>query len=57
MGSEDVYGPPELLRAWAGDIGKIVEIRGADHFLEGRLGELEGEISTFLAELATARTR
>ena len=57
VGSEDVYGPPAFLRAWAGDVGRIVEIRGADHFLEGRLDELEGVISTFLAELATARTR
>jgi alpha/beta superfamily hydrolase len=54
VGSEDVHGPPALLTAWAGDVGKIVEIRGADHFLEGRLDELEGVISTFLAELGTA---
>jgi hypothetical protein len=56
VGSEDVYGPPALLRAWAGDVGKIVEIRGADHFLEGRLDELEGVVSTFLEELAAAGT-
>ncbi len=54
VGSEDVYGPPALLRAWAGDVGKIVEIRVADHFLEGRLDELERVVSEFLAEHAAA---
>jgi hypothetical protein len=57
VGSEDVHGPPALLRAWAGDVGRIVEIRGADHFVDGRLDELESVISNFLAELATAGTR
>jgi alpha/beta superfamily hydrolase len=57
VGSEDVYGPPALLRAWAGDVGKIVEIRGADHFLDGRLDELERVVSEFLAELAMAAKR
>jgi alpha/beta superfamily hydrolase len=57
VGSEDVYGPPALLRAWAGDVGKIVEIRGADHFLEGRLDELEGVIAAFLAEIRPGETR
>jgi alpha/beta superfamily hydrolase len=54
VGSEDVYGPPALLTAWAGDVGRIVEIPGADHFLEGRLDELEAAISTFLGKLGTA---
>ncbi len=51
VGSEDVHGPPALLRKWAGDVGTIVEIRGADHFLEGRLDDLERSIATFLAGL------
>jgi alpha/beta superfamily hydrolase len=54
VGSDDVYGPPALLRAWARNVGRIVEIPGADHFLEGRLDELEGIISTFLGELRAA---
>jgi alpha/beta superfamily hydrolase len=57
VGSEDVYGPPGLLRSWAGGVGKIVEIRGADHFLDGRLDELERVVSEFLAELAVAARR
>lgn len=57
VGSEDVYGPPALLRAWAGDVGKIVEIAGADHFLDGRLDELEEVISNFLAEIDPGGTR
>jgi alpha/beta superfamily hydrolase len=57
VGSEDVYGPPALLTAWAGDVGRIVEIPGADHFLEGRLDELEGVISSFLGELGPAAAR
>lgn len=56
VGSEDVYGPPALLRAWAKDIGTIVEIRGADHFLEGRLDELEGAIAPFLSGLPPGET-
>ena len=56
VGSGDVHGPPALLRAWARDVGKIVEIEGADHFLEGRLDELEAAVSEFLARLATAET-
>jgi alpha/beta superfamily hydrolase len=57
VGSEDVYGPPALLTEWAGDVGRIVEIPGADHFLEGRLDELEGVISSFLGELGPAAAR
>ena len=52
VGSEDVFGPPELLRQWAGGVGTIVEIRGADHFLDGRLGELEPVIAQFLEKLS-----
>ena len=57
VGSEDVYGPPTILRTWAGDVGRIVEIRGADHFLDGRLDELERVVSEFLAALAVAARR
>jgi alpha/beta superfamily hydrolase len=57
VGSGDIHGPPALLRAWVGDVGRIVEIRDADHFLEGRLDELERAISAFLRELGTAAAR
>jgi alpha/beta superfamily hydrolase len=54
VGSEDVFGPPALLRHWAGGVGTIVEIRGADHFLEGRLDELEPVVADFLKKLGPA---
>jgi hypothetical protein len=54
VGSEDVFGPPALVRQWAGDVGTIVEIRGADHFLEGRLDELEPVVAEFLQRLGPA---
>lgn len=50
-GSEDVHGPPALLREWAGGSGRIVIVPGADHFLEGKLEALEAAILDFLAEL------
>ena len=50
-GSEDVYGPPHLLRQWAAGAGRIVIVAGADHFLEGRLHELESAIADFLTGL------
>jgi alpha/beta superfamily hydrolase len=45
-----------MLREWARDVGRIVEVPGADHFLEGRLDELEKAIGGFLAELPTRRS-
>jgi pimeloyl-ACP methyl ester carboxylesterase len=51
VGSEDVYGPPEMLRKWAGDSARIVEVPGADHFLEGKLEELEKVVTAFLEEI------
>ena len=51
VGSEDVYGPPEMLRRWAADSARIVEVPGADHFLEGRLDELEKALTAFLADI------
>jgi hypothetical protein len=51
VGSEDVYGPPEMLRKWAGASARIVEIHGADHFLEGKLVELESALAAFLDEV------
>ena len=50
-GSQDVHGPPALLREWAGGAGRIVIVPGADHFLEGKLEALEVAIRAFLAEL------
>ncbi len=52
-GSEDVYGPPQLLRGWAGDGDRIVIVPGADHFLEGNLDTLESAIRDFLVDLPT----
>jgi len=54
VGSEDVYCPPEMLRKWAGDSARIVEVSGADHFLEGKLEELERVLTEFLDELRMA---
>lgn len=51
VGSEDTYGPPRTLRQWAGDSARIVEIPGADHFLEGKLEELERVLTEFLEEI------
>ncbi len=50
-GSEDVYGPPRLLKEWARDVGRIVIVPGADHFLEGKLEALESTIGDFLTNL------
>jgi len=57
VGSEDVFGPPALLRQWAGNAGTIVEIRGADHFLEGRLDELEPVVADFLKKQGPTKSR
>ncbi len=51
VGSNDTFGPPALLREWAGNSGRIVEVPGVDHFLEGRLEELGKAMTQFLREL------
>jgi alpha/beta superfamily hydrolase len=56
VGSNDVFGPPGMLREWAGGVGRIVQVPGADHFLDGRLDELEKAIAGFLAELPPSRS-
>jgi alpha/beta superfamily hydrolase len=43
-----------MLRKWAGDSARIVEVSGADHFLEGKLEELERVLTEFLDELRMA---
>jgi alpha/beta superfamily hydrolase len=51
VGANDTFGPPRLLRAWAAGTGRIIEVPGADHFLEGKLEELEDVIARFLRDL------
>jgi uncharacterized protein len=51
VGERDTFGPPDLLRDFVADSGEIVVIQGTDHFLEGKLGELEEAIASFLARL------
>jgi uncharacterized protein len=51
VGERDTFGPPRALREFVGGSGRIVEIPGGDHFLEGRLPLLEEAIAGFLAEL------
>ncbi len=54
-GSNDSICPPQMLAAWAQDSGRVVEIPGADHFLEGKLDLLESAIASFLEDLAGSR--
>ncbi|MGH9317443.1 MAG: alpha/beta hydrolase [Thermoanaerobaculia bacterium] len=54
VGERDVFGPPARLRQFVGGSGEIVEISGADHFLEGKLVELAAAIRRFLATLPVA---
>jgi uncharacterized protein len=54
VGERDGFGPPALLNAFVGDSARIVEIASGDHFLEGRLPELEEAIRRFLAEQPAA---
>ena len=56
VGGDDRFGPPAMLREWARNVGRIVEVPGADHFLDGRLDELEKVIGGFLAELPAGRS-
>lgn len=51
-GTEDPFSPPDLLRRFAGGAARVVEVPGANHFLEGSLDGLESAIAAFLAELA-----
>jgi alpha/beta superfamily hydrolase len=52
VGSRDTYGPPSMLREWAGGTGRIVEVPGADHFFDAKLEALEKAIAEFLSEIA-----
>jgi hypothetical protein len=54
VGGNDAFGPPAILREWAGGAGRIVEVAGADHFLEGKLDALEKAIADFLEERKAA---
>jgi alpha/beta superfamily hydrolase len=54
VGTLDTYGPPQFLRRFVGDTGRIVQVPGADHFFEGKLPLLEEAIARFLAELPAA---
>jgi alpha/beta superfamily hydrolase len=51
VGSEDTFGPPDLLRRFAGESASIVEVAGTDHFFADRLDRVEAAIAAFLAEL------
>jgi alpha/beta superfamily hydrolase len=50
-GERDAFGPPALLADFVRDSGEVVIVPGADHFFEGKLGELEETIARFLASL------
>jgi alpha/beta superfamily hydrolase len=51
VGEKDTFGPPVALAEFVADAGSIVVLPGTGHFLEGRLEELEGAITGFLAGL------
>ena len=51
VGEKDTYGPPDELERFTGDSSVPVVLSGADHFLDGRLEALGGEIVRFLAAL------
>jgi alpha/beta superfamily hydrolase len=50
-GADDAFGPPDLLRRFVGDAGRVVVIPQADHFLTGKLADLEATVAKFLQEL------
>jgi hypothetical protein len=52
VGEHDPFGPPERLRRWLQGAGRVVEVPGADHFLDGSLHRLEKAMEDFLAEHA-----
>lgn len=56
-GELDEYGPPELLRAWAGSPAEVVVVPGADHFFTGHLDEVESALGVFLRSLAVEAAR
>jgi alpha/beta superfamily hydrolase len=56
-GGRDSFGPPDLLSRFVGDSGRIVIVPDADHFLEGRLEELQAAIAEFLDTLPAAGDR
>jgi alpha/beta superfamily hydrolase len=52
VGERDTFGPPAMLREFlAGSDAQIVEVRGTDHFFEGKLPELEAAIFTFASSI------
>jgi alpha/beta superfamily hydrolase len=53
-GERDTFGPPALLAEFVGSSGRVVIVPGADHFFEGKLGDLEDAIAGFLAALPVA---
>ncbi|MEO8189498.1 MAG: alpha/beta hydrolase [Acidobacteriota bacterium] len=54
VGEQDTYGPPDLLREFVGDRGKVIVVPGTGHFFEGKLDELEAVVGTFLRGLAVS---
>ncbi len=54
VGERDAYGPPGRLAEFVADSGEIAVIPGGDHFLEGKLEELEAAIREFLSRLPAA---
>jgi alpha/beta superfamily hydrolase len=56
-GEKDPYGPPALLEEFAGGSAQsaIVIVPGADHFLAGRLEEMQVAITRFVASLTAGR--
>jgi alpha/beta superfamily hydrolase len=56
VGERDTFGPPALLRKFlAGSDAEIVAVRGADHFFEGKLPELEAAIFTFASSIRNSQ--
>jgi uncharacterized protein len=54
-GSRDQFAPREKLQALVASVPepkKLVVIEGADHFFEGRLGELRAAIESWIRELS-----
>ncbi|MFN2387326.1 MAG: alpha/beta hydrolase [Thermoanaerobaculia bacterium] len=54
-GENDVYGPPAMLEEFAGGVGRILIVPGADHFLSGRLEAMQDAITGFAARLPADR--
>ena len=56
-GERDTFGPPEMLRKFAGSSGQVVVVPGADHFFEGSLDALEAVLDRFLEDVSSAAKR